>query len=248
MYFRIGQYQHPVSELQLVSSRETTKDQAGRPIMFTDRWQLRGQLQYEGTALLTAQNALMYAYRDDNVRLCTIAGLYYDSGLPTVYVWNAFNTLGGFRVVSGPNFPRGDSQQWVNCRDYEITLEADFPAQLSSNTVEWHEVVTIQGGGGQRLVGIENRYGLPVIQRVSRYTPVTYIQKGQAKGRYRYPNPPVSIAPQFINSPQCSVNLQTPNLQIAGAYGTQTDWVIDWTYVMILDRFIPASPVPWKGN
>lgn len=248
MYFKLGQYRHPTGELSLISHRETTKDQAGRPVMFTDRWQLMGQLQYPTATLLAAQAGLQAAYRDENVRLTPFAGLYYDTGLPTAYYWNAFNTIGGIRCVSGPNFPRGDSQQWVNARDYEITLEADFPANLQSNTVEWHETVTIKGGGGARIVGIENRYGPPVIQKVSRATPVVYMQEGSATGRYRYPLPPVAIAPAYLNSPDCDFQAVTPNLNIAGAYGTQTDWKITWRYVMILPQFIPATPVPWNGR
>lgn len=248
MYFRMGNYVHAVAELELMTSRQTHKDQAGRAVFYTDRWQLRGQLQAEGVLLLAAQDALMRAYRHEVVQTCVLAGLYYDSGAATTYVWNAYNTIGGFRVMSGPDFPRGDNQQWVNCRDYDIVLEADFPANMSSNTMEWRESVTIQGGGGQRLVGLENRYGPPVIQRVSRQTPVTYIQEGRALGRYFYPQAPVAIAPNYRNSPACSVRRVTPNLNVAGNYGTQTDWEITWRYEMILPTFIEASPRRWNGT
>lgn len=248
MYFQIGNYRHPSAEIELISTRQTQVDQAGRPVFYTDRWSIRGQLQYEGTSLLAAQQVMMQFYRAENIQIQTSAGLYYDNGIATCYFWNAFNTLGGFRCLQGPDFPTGNGQQWVNCRDYQIILEADFSSNLQSNTTEWVETVTINGGGGQRLVGLENRYDKPIIQRVSRATPVYYTQAGKATGRYFYPTPPPAIAPQFLNSPNCYVNRQTPTLKIAGAYGTQTDWVVNWHYEMILDTYVPASPVPWRGS
>jgi len=248
VFFRMGNYRHAVAELELISTRQTTKDQAGRPVFYTDRWQLAGQLQAEGALLLLAQDALMRAYREEVVKNCSLAGLYYDSGIATVYNWNAFNTIGGFRVVSGPDFQRGDGQQWVNCRDYTIVLEADFPALMASNTMEWRESLTITGGGGQRLVGVETRYGRPIIQRTSRWSPVMYNQEGRALGRYFYPKPPPAIFRGDMNSPNCRGRKVTPNLNVAGAYGTQTDWEITWSYEMILDRFIDAGPTRWNGS
>jgi hypothetical protein len=249
MYFRLGgAYTHPSAELMLQSSRMTDVDQAGRPYQYTDRWNLIGQLQYSGVSLLAAQQALMLAYRDDIVRLQPFAGLYYDNGQPSAYYWNAFNSLGGIRCPQGPNFPKGDAQQWVNARDYDIQLEATFPTSLQSNTLEWSETLTIQGGGGQRIVGIENRYDTPIIQRVSRATPVVYTQEGRAKGRYFYPKPPIALSPSHLNSPDCSVNRVTPRLQAAGGYFSQTDYVVTWRYVMIMENFTDASPIPWNGS
>lgn len=244
----MGNFRHAVAEVELVTSRQTTNDQAGRPVFYTDSWNVRGQLQYEGAALLAAQNSLMAAYRADRVKLCSSAGLYYDTGAPTVYVWNAFNSIGGFRCVSGPDFPRGDSQQWVNCRDYDIRLECDFHHTLQSNTTEWMETLTIHGGGGQRLVGIECLYGDVEIQRTARSTPVLMIQEGRAVGRFRYPKEPPAYFPLYLNSPNCSRVRRIPHLQQAGGYGSQTDWETTWRYEMILGKFVDASPLPWNGT
>lgn len=250
MYFRLGNiYTHADNELSLVSTRTSELDQAGRPVQYNDRWVLNGQIQATGgVALLAAQQSLMTAYLDHNVRMQAFAGLYFTGGTPTSYFWNAFNTLGGIHCPQGPNFPRGDGQQWANARDYEIVLEAEFPAGLQSNTIEWSESVSTQGGGGQRIVGIENRYDRPVLQRVSRSTPVTYIQEGTAKGRYYYPRLPPALVPEYLNSPDCYCRRQTPRLRVAGGYGTQTDYVVSWRYVMILPVFRDAAPYPWNGS
>lgn len=231
MYFQYGNYAHAVGEVDLRTSCRTVFDAADRPSTYVERWDLYGQLQDVSPAALTALANSMQAYYGQPAYQ---AGLFISAGVPSHNYWIASNTISGIRLVAPPGYPDGTRIQFVNARDYIISLEAEFVYPGSRNLTEFHETLEMTGNGGPRIVTIELRRGKPVTQQVSESTPVVLIQHGSATGRFRYPYEavPPPLFPNYLNGPEVR-----PIKEGARFRGNSfTDWALRWNYVMILPK------------
>lgn len=239
MFFVYGNlYTHPVAEVEFTSSRQTMYDDAERPIGWLERWNLTGHLNYSTPATISAaQTALRAAY--ENPVGVSYAGLYISAGVPTDHYWLAQNTISGIKVVSPPGYPNGTRIEFVNDRTYVISLEAEFINTSARNIIAWQESISQQGGGGQRVVAIETRYGLPVIQRTSRFSPVRLVQQGSAVGRFDYPPIPSPILPEYENEPDRMITRVAPRLR-----GNRYErYEVQWSFVMNIAQ-IPGIAIP----
>lgn len=239
VFFQFGSYLHAVGEVELITSSRTLYDAADRPYGMVERWDIKGQLQASTPAALSAlANTMLAVYSVPAGQ----AGLFITAGLPSHNYWIAANTLSGIRVVAPPGFPDGSRIQFVNARDYLISLEAEFPHPAGHNLIEFHESLQLIGTGGARLVALELRRGKPVIQQVSEFTPVILIQSGGAVGRFRYPYEavPTPLFPAYLNGPDAK-----PMKDGARYRGnTYTDWPLRWDYTMVLPENPGNSIVP----
>jgi hypothetical protein len=245
MYFDFGGiYVHSTAEVEFTTSRQTLRDDAERVIGWTERWNLVGHLQASGpTAIATAAASLDAAY--NNGYMPAYAGLFISAGVPSNNYWLASNTISGIKVVAPPGYPAGTRLEFVNDRTYVVSLEAEFINFQARNIVAYTETISQQGNGGQRLVALETRYDLPVIQKVSRATPVRLVQQGMAVGRFGWPIPPDPILPDYLNDAETSVVRTGPRLR-----GTNYEnYQVQWSYVMNIAQIpAPAYPNKWPAN
>ena len=151
-----------------------------------------------------------------------------DLGGSIAHHWLASNTISGIKVVAPPGFPQGTRLEFVNDRTYVVSLEAEFVNFSAKNLVAFTETISQQGGGGQRLVTLETRYDLPVVQRVSRYTPIRLVQQGMAVGAVRLAELSGSGVAGLPERCRDTIMRSGPHLRGVNYENYQ----IQWTYVM----------------
>lgn len=245
MYFDYGGiYVHADNEVEFTTSRRVLRDDAERVIGWVERWDILGHLYASGpTAISTAATALQAGY--NNGYMPSYAGLMISAGVPSHNYWLASNTISGIKVVAPPGFPQGTRLEFVNDRTYVVSLEAEFVNFSAKNLVAFTETISQQGGGGQRLVTLETRYDLPVVQRVSRYTPIRLVQQGMAVGRFGWPSYPDPVLPDYLNDAETTIMRSGPHLRGVNYENYQ----IQWTYVMNVAQVPgPAYPNKWPAN
>lgn len=242
MFFVYGDlYTHDTAEVEFTSSKQTLYDDAERIIGWLERWNLTGHILEDTPANISAtQTALRNAYC--NPAGVSYAGLYISAGVPTDHYWLAQNTMSGIKVVTPPGYPNGTRIEFVNDRTYVVSLEAELINPNAKNVIAWTETLSQQGGGGQRVVAIETRYDLPVIQRTSRYSPIRLIQQGSAMGRFSYPAVPGPYLPEYTNDAETVISRMAPRLR-----GNRYErFEVQWSYVMnVAQTPGPAYPGRW---
>lgn len=245
MFFVYGNlYTHAVAEVEFTESRTTLRDDAERIIGWTVQWNLLGHIQADGPANISLyQMALRQAYC--NPTGVAFAGLYISPGVPSDHFWLSQDTISGIKVVAPPGYPQGTRIEFVNDRTYVITLEAEFINPYARQLLAYTESVSQQGGGGQRVVALETRYDMPVLQRTSRYSPIRIVQQGAATGRFGYPNFPDPLFPDYLNDPDTIKHRMAPRLR----GNTYERFEIQWSYVMNVAQLPgPVSPNEWPRN
>lgn len=241
MYFRFGSYIHPPGEVNLTTNRESIYDDAQRPIGYLERWMIQGQLQASTPGQIAVlQRALDIGYS----QRAASAGLYFDNGAATPHFLNANTTYGGIRVVSPPGFPDGTRIQFVNARDYIITLEAEIYSNQSRNIISYTESVEFLGDAGPRLVMIETRNSQPQIQQVSQATGMIVVQTGSAMGRFYYPPRQTPLFPPYVNGPDTRRGKTAPTLR----YDRYTNYGVSWSYTMLLPVPVDGQPFFYPRN
>lgn len=245
MFFQFGNlYTHSTGEVEFSENRQTIFDDAERVIGWKSRWDLLGHIQAEGAAAISlVQSALRQAYCTPSS--AAFAGLFISAGVPTDHYWIDSQTLSGIKVVAPPGYPQGTRIEFVNDRTYVISLEAEFINPYARQLIAYTESISQQGGGGQRVVALETRYDLPVVQRTSRFSPIRIVQQGSAAGRFSYPGFPDPILPDYVNDPDTVKHKMAPRLRGS----TYERFEIQWSYVMNIAQ-LPGSlePTKWPKN
>jgi hypothetical protein len=192
MRFKFRTYQHDLYEVLLAAGSEAIRNDAGRVYQRRDTIQLQGKL--IGTSqsdLLSKMAALKAAYRPNLTGDATFS--LVDGTV--VHQWLDRNTIGGVRLVRGPDFPP-DPRSYVGYIDYAITLEAIFP-DTTISILSFDESLSFEGGGPafEHLVPVE---GLPQKQMTHQNTPFTAVQSGRVVGHLGYPLIPPPIWPAAL--------------------------------------------------
>lgn len=234
MYFQTSSYRHQNGEVMLLTASDSIYDDAERPIGWKEKWTIQGQLQGPAATLSLLAADLEARYRQP----ITFAGLFYDNAAVTHHYWLASRTLGGIKVVAPPGYPDGSRVQFVNARDYTISLEAEFVSERQRNVIAFTETIQQIGDGGQRLVALETRNSNPVIQRTSKRSPVQLVQSGSITGRWHYERPPASLFPANTSSPESRFQQHTPQYR----NGTYTNYRVDYSYMIVLPYVVTYLP------
>jgi hypothetical protein len=241
---RYGNYYHPEGEPTVVISKrvETTAD--GVPTETRFVWQIAGRVEGDNTAAVVAGiNALETAYG----RWGRDAVLFDNStNLACHFLPNA-GSLRGVKVVGPPSYPVGTGAQLSTFRDYNITLEAEYPAVgfNGSRFVAWQETVTFTGGQlWQDLVETVNGPAVPYITALR--TPYEAVQQGSATGLNGYPPVPPPLWPQALagRNPQ-TVTYTGPSLN---APGRRQNWSVSWSYRFKARTPLVGLPTLQPGN
>lgn len=239
MFLQYGNYVHATNEAEVTISRLPTYNDGGLLQGYLETWRIRGILQAaDQTALSIAINQLnaAYAVQDRNL------GLFFDSGAATSHVLLSAQSIGGVRVIDGPNYPVGTGAEYSTFRSYEIAVEAEF-RNAQRGLLAWTESLSFSGGG-PRFVMQQPLDGLPVRQRVAESTPYLVQQSGSAVGNLTYPIPSAPLFPADEHVDQRRIDRGQPRRH-GSSY---SEWPISWSYSFEAAAPLLGLPRTWPNN
>lgn len=233
--FKYGSHAHDAGEVDVQTTRQAIRGRRGFVESIRTTMQLAGKLHADSaTELTTKIRQLEAAYVDGKD-----ATLFHADGTtPTAHRLINSQSLGGVRVVSGPNWGPGEGAEYTTYRSYTITLEADV-AQLDQNVIDFEETVITTGSGGPRMIWVETLLGSPKPQIVNQRTITRTVQSGTATGLLLYPSPPGPLFPGFLDQPNVRIQRYSPR-RVRGSF---RDFRISWSYPFIFGGApLPALP------
>lgn len=154
-------------------------------------------------------------------------------------------SLSGVVVVDGPNFTEADGPEYVNQRNMEFALEAEyvFPG-AETWLVSYTETISMKGNGGPRYVP-RFPFNYPAInQLVSPTSLIITVQQGKAVGHTKYPEPAKPFAGRtpglFVNDAEAVVR-ETPRSIGKGYVEYPISWNYEWRTIKPLSG-VPSLP------
>ena len=206
MYYAYGSHTHDDGECTATITREGLVSDCGKPYGYRERWELRGRLQADTQAELSAAiGTLEAAYERHGKDM----GLYDDDGAVTSHLLDSSASRGGTRVVRRPFYPDGRGAEYSIFRNYVVVVEADF-LDNQFDLLSWAETIRAWGGG-PRFVLLECLTGPPQKQLVQEQTTYDAIQTGRAIGNDTYPVPPAPLWPAEEHSDQRDIHREVPS-------------------------------------
>ncbi|MGD9645215.1 MAG: hypothetical protein AB7U73_05850 [Pirellulales bacterium] len=240
LVLKYGDYAHPLGEAAISIAARPHFNPRGRHDATLARWEISGVLRADTPAeLTTAINALRDAYAVAGEDL----GLYLADGTtPTSHALASADTLGGTRVVEGPDFPESRGSEYALYRSYRVVVEGLLP--LTDATLELvlrEESITLVGGG-PRFVYLQTLAGPPRRQLVAEQTPYRAEQAGRAIGRSAYPAANAPLWPDDEHVDRRQIVRRTPRVVASAAATTYTDYEIAWQYEFESDAALVGGP------
>jgi hypothetical protein len=233
MYLKYGSYRHADNEASVTISKDGLFAPGGMSYGVRERWAISGRLQAADQATLGAAiDALTAAY---SVQGQDVA-FYLDNGEPTSHAISHATTNGGVRVVVPPSFPEGRGAEYSTFRNYTIVLEAER-LDPSATVVNWHEVLSFQGGGAQ-FAFLEPINGQPQKQLLKQATTFRASQTGEAVGRTGYPAPAMPMWPGSELAHLREIRYELPKRSGPPGSPFYTQFKVSWNY-----RFEDAGPM-----
>lgn len=229
LFFKYGSFVHAAGEA-LVSSFNVSVERSprGNPILTKKSMTISGIIDAGSNAELTAKlKELEAAYAKQD----QVAGLFHDSGEPTVHYLPNANTLGGVRS-SGVSYPSGESIEYVTSRSYSVTLEADY--LFEDQVLDFQETLSFTGTCSERWVYLNCLNGPPEKQIVEKVTTQKVTQSGMAMGFRSRPSPPAPLWPESEHKEARQITNTSPKVVL----GVLTDYGIQWSY-----SFESATPL-----
>ena len=194
MFLKYGSYQHDPSEVALMIDKEAILSPDGVQFAERIRWDIVGRIHASNQATVNAAvKALEAAYSRNNQD----AGFYMDDGTPTAHVLINSQSLYGVKVVRPPRFPQGDGGEFSTFRNYQISLEAEYPTTTDGVLMGYEETIQFRGTGGSKWRLRETLNTVPQIQFIKQATVIHVIQQGRAEAVGAYPYPPNPIWPDY---------------------------------------------------
>ncbi len=231
MYLKYGSFSHVQNDPTVEIHSRTNMSPRGFIASITYQWNIRGILQgADSTAILAAMVALEAAYVNNNGQDLI---LYYDDQATIAHRLLNAGSLGGTRIVSGPDYPVGDGAELGTFRTYEITVEADYP-NVQQNIIAWDDSLTLEGLGGPRYVFLECLEGVPQQQIVRQQTTYRAQQAGRAVGLFAYVNAAPPVFPGALLPEAAKVTRRAPQRRL----NSFTEFVTEWSY-----EFESTSPL-----
>jgi len=237
--FRYGNYIHANHEVGLEISHEQLYNEGGQH--YADRWQwvITGFIQAADQASLTlllAALELSYAIQGQDV------GFFLDDGVtPTAHGILAASTLGGPRVIRGPEYVDNgvNSAEYSTFRSYKITLEYIVPG--GDGLLAFTEHLSFEGGG-PRWGYLQTLNGVPPAQLLAQVTPQRIIQQGSAIGYLSYPPPPPSLFPALLHTDMSRVQRRSPKRTGPVGRPQWYEYPVEWYYFH--ESTVPLDGVP----
>jgi hypothetical protein len=224
-----GSYFHDANDCSVVISHRTQETDSGLPYEDTFVWNISGVLFGNNTADVVRKLRLMELAYSRNFQDLVL----YSSGNIICHELRNAGSTSGVRVTQKPTYPVGNGAELSTFRNYQITLEASYPAAGANSSIkQWSETVRFQGGG-PKYDWATMQTGRPVKFEMNEQTVFRAWQSGTSLG-YRS-EPPVSppLWPDaMLEAP--TITPVAPQLR----RGQLVDWQISWSYV-----FASATPL-----
>ncbi|MBX9788594.1 MAG: hypothetical protein K2Y37_06735 [Pirellulales bacterium] len=228
LVLKYGGFAHSEGETSVVITSRAHFNPRGLRDATSQRWEITGLLQAATPAELTAaidDLAAAYALSGQDLGLFLIDGV-----TPTSHALLSADTLGGTRVVEGPEFLDSRGEEYALYRTYRVVVEGLVPAAGAALDLVLREESITLDGGGPRFVYLQTIAGPPRRQQVAEQTPYRAQQAGRAVGRAAYPaaNAPLWPADEHVDRRQ--IVRRTPRVVATTETTTYTDYEIAWQY------------------
>ena len=230
-------YTHVAGEVGLTVQPQTVFTERNERLGIKWTYVLNGRLLAANvSALTTAIDALEAAYGADGYDWC----MYDTDGTtPTSHFLDSSEAMGGVKVVS-LSYPATPRPQYVNMRDYQITLEATFHDDSPPSILAWTEAISYEGGGPVYRM-LPNITGKSTRQQVNEEMHYRLSQRGMAVGRIAYPN---VAAPLFAGAQARPVIITKDLPDYMGPSGglQLQNYTISWDYLFESTDNLAADP------
>lgn len=244
MFIKYGTYLHANNECAVIVSKSPRFNEGGQQVSVIEHWDITGFIQAASQAALTsALAALATAYATNGQDLT----LLLDDGVtPTHHRIVNANTLGGVRVVQGPNFPQGVGAEYSTFRSYSISLEAEIPVSGATSLLIFFEEMLSFKGGGQRFVHLQTLTGSPQKQIVAASTPYMATQSGRSVGYGGYPAVPSPLWPSSEQRDQRDVAYKSPKRSGPVGSPNYSEYEVSWSYHFEDAAALSGTPNVWS--
>lgn len=184
-------------------SRTFVFNAANLPEKIRQTWDLVGFISESSQAAITAEiQEIEAAFAQNGQNL----DMLFDDGSVSAHLIVNAATIGGVRVLSGPNWDPGPGQ-YANWRSWTAQLQADFqgPGFLQGGGLSFfQETIELFGGGPQDELALSLE-GPPISERIYAAIPYGAIQSGRIVGMLAPPPVPMPIFPANLKR-----RLETP--------------------------------------
>src|SRR5215831_8858407 len=212
MYFRYGNYSHPVGEVAYRTiSKEAILADNKLLIGFRQTWDLEGDLiATDPTTVDAALVALATAYAANYQD----AGFFFDNGLRS-NLWMPGNSAIGGVLVQTLALPEGKNAVYCTHLPFAVRLVGEHEVAGGGGggpaLAKWNESLAFWGGGPQ-IVWLESIDQPPQAQVVKKFTTYKAQQSGEAVGLTGWPAPaaPLFTDPVVFHQDQARVVQFTP--------------------------------------
>jgi hypothetical protein len=252
-FYSYNGYTHLPGEVKAAFHIEMLKNEAEYPIAQLIRIELEGRLLAssaptgsEPQVYFTSQiNALRQAYVSGGNFLMTL-----NAGSTSPLSVFDGKTLGGVRVVRGPEFPDLGKAQYAAILDYAITLEAEVPVTGAASFLwSFTESLEFEGDGGSATDVLVPQTGLPVPQTLKQFTPMRAVQRGEVVGYLYKPTVPSPLWPRPIYQGQYTkLGKVTPHAIGRGKDRAYKLYSRSWEYHFVSPTPLDADPTLWPTN
>jgi hypothetical protein len=207
-------------------------------------WNITGRLEGDDFTDMTSKiNALEAAYNKSNQSPMRLEFVENGSVTPTAHEININDTLDGIRVTAAPHYPVGSGAEYVNFRNYAITVTALVKTKQNDSDLVFFQEEVETVGARPRDVVIETLNTFPVMQRTANQTAYMVSQRGRAIGLNNYPpappyKHPIGVAAIMTNR----VSRKSPRETYVNGRWLRTMYEIGWHYVMALTHERASLP------
>lgn len=223
MRLLVGSFPFAVNSTDVRRRVSAVLSDRGKPVRYTHTLTVRGELEGDSQAELSAasaalQAALLTQYQD--------IVFLDDSGSPTDTALYNGTSISGVRVLD-LDFPNDyGGAEYATLRSFSFVAQADYLAG-PDDTVRYSESIAVTGTGGPVFRMRTPISGPPVKQMISTHSPVRATQSGEWVGLLKYP--PIAPAPLWRDHElveQRVVRKLTPRVGGGGYF----EYPIAWSY------------------
>jgi hypothetical protein len=232
LYFKYGSYSHDPGECEVFIHRNEFRGPRGEVIGMQDTWDVVGRIHANDTAGVLAKIRNMEAAYSVNNK---------DAGfIGTNHAMINSNTINGIKVIKFPSYARPLPGEFSTYRNYELTLQCEYPYVTGGVTLaNWEETLHFVGTGGPSWGYLECLNGPPQMQIFKERTVCRVTQSGSATAIGGYPLMfvPQPIWPQYEHQDHREIS--------PIAHGDAFDQKsVHWTYHFSMTYPINRTPTP----